>query len=316
MNRMCRYCLILGFMMTIIVAVSFLPSCRRIDEAHGFIKSGKYVVGNGILVGLIENGSPRIAFLTCRHVLTAKMRKTGKSFIDESSEDNRLFLRRRNRQFVYHDMGSIEPSRWLTVSDFEYDFAWIVLSDDELHTMTGTSMPEFVDVSEDENVVDRDCKIILEGVFPAYGIDVGTRVDILTLCSPVTRPTEKTEKYWSPWLDFPWLFLGLTYQSSSRIVNAHIARCIYDDLGRGTKRPQTEILSSWHVNNSGSPLFYSYDQHGGRHSALIGLLVSTSDAGSGFQTLDRVLPALRKSLKEKRGLRLIDQFRSIRQDRP
>jgi hypothetical protein len=47
-----------------------VPSFDRMEETHGFLYADGILRGNGILVGTKVDGVDRVAFLTCKHVVT------------------------------------------------------------------------------------------------------------------------------------------------------------------------------------------------------------------------------------------------------
>ena len=116
----------------------FAPSLDRQEEMHGYLRSGKYVIGNGIMVGIATN---RIAFLTCRHVIMEKMLETGLSFVDKATEGNAICINREGKGFVYETISNIDPARWHFASDSDQDFAWIVLTDSELRKIAPDGCP-------------------------------------------------------------------------------------------------------------------------------------------------------------------------------
>lgn len=274
----------------------FAPSCDRVEEAQGFLKSSQYIIGNGILLGLEVDGKPRVAFLTCRHVIEDKMLATGRAFADRAAEENELFFNNSGWGFWYKGFGRIDAGRWQKAPDSDQDFAWIVLTDDELNSFAGAS-PSFIRIPKDS--FDTTSDVLRACDFLAKGFHMGSSVKLSHMFAPVTGSGGAAEKiYWPTYLKIPFSssMVAIVYGESGHLIGDRATINVSCEDARGIRHGQLDVLTidvPAHVNISGSPVFASID---GRNY-LVGIFVAFSEDGtSSFQSLDRVLPYIRESL--------------------
>lgn len=286
-----------------VVFALFAPSFDRQEEMHGYLRSGKYVIGNGIMVGIDTN---RIAFLTCRHVVTEKMLETGLSFIDKATADNAICINRKGRGFVYATIANIDPARWHFAPDADHDFAWIVLTDDELRKIAPDGCPPFIMLPADSH--SQTPELITEWYFPDMNIDVGSRVSVLRLFSPVLgQGSAENLSYLNLFLQIPFRgeSIALTTRCDATLRSRRINQRVVsnDPINRFDQvMPLFVTDMPGHVNVSGSPVFA--EQKDGKRP-LIGLINSSTGNASGFQSLDCIIAPIRRSL----SVRVIDGAR-------
>lgn len=279
----------------------FGPSFDRIEETHGVLKSDRFLIGNGVLVGMEHEGRQHIMFLTCRHVLEEKMVETQRAFIDGPTSGNQMCIRCRGKGFRYVTYSNIDPARWLTVEEADRDFAWIELSKEELEQISGQGqLPSYLDLTDGST--QSVGRVVCESDYPTVDVEEGSEVSIYSLVAPVTGRGGPSDKlYWPTFLKLPFLnrFLGWCWKSSVPIVQ--IGAEIPID---GQLRRENLIAASIHVNNSGSPVFA---QSKSGEEILVGLVTTENNrCGGGFQSLTSVIYAIRHSIEEGKGLRLID----------
>lgn len=307
-------------MVTVLATVFFLifaPSCDRIEEAHGFVRSDGYTIGNGVLVGCEVDGKPRLAFLTCRHVVTSRMATSNRAFGEIASKDNFIFLNKSGKGFQYVGLNEIDPRRWCTVSDLWCDIAWIALNDDEVRLFSGSKkMPAFVNISESWQNKDG-------GFVRVHAL--GNEVDMMkcslsvySLFSPVFGPSDDPHKQMYLKTVFPLPFSTLSfglamYQKPSATSSSYILLSNGPELdfyGKKMRVPMRiyDIQWSAHVNKSGSPVFATVENDADKGRALIGLVALTNDekGEAGFISLDTAIPSIRSSLAGESAMRLSD----------
>ena len=271
------------------------PSMDRQEEMHGFICSGKYVVGNGFLVGTSSN---RIAFVTCDHVITEKMMTTGLAFNDVASKDNAICINIKGKGFVYTKIAEIDPKRWCFPKDKSLDIAWIVLKDEEIQKIASDSLPLYLQLPT--NFYANSVDIIREANFPIDGIEINSEVSSLQLFSPVTGTGDATKlKYFNLYYNVPFfdLSLGVTTRRKTRLYSQRstIRSRSNDPINSFDRFLSGYVLNlSGHVNCSGSPVF-SKSKDG--KSKLIGIITASNGSHTFFQTLDRVIPQIRETLQ-------------------
>lgn len=266
------------------------------EEAHGILKSDRFVVGNGVLVGLEVGGKPRVAFVTCRHVITDRMIATGRSFLDRAADENYLYFNKRGWGFWYKGFNNIDSKRWNLSPYADQDFAWIVLTEDELSSFANGS-PSYCRMPRD--LFDEDSDILKASDFRTRGFSIGSPVELMHMFSPVTGEGEPCEKfYWQTYIKVPssaYMLANVYSESGSLIKGQSPIRVDNVDAG-GHSSNVLDVMTMdirAHVNISGSPVFTNL---GGKRY-LIGLQVAYSaDGSSAFQSLDRILPHIRDSL--------------------
>ena len=294
-SKLLEYAAWITVFAAILAFALFAPSLDRQEEMHGYLRSGKYVIGNGIMVGIATN---RIAFLTCRHVVTEKMLETGLSFVDKATEGNAICINRKGKGFVYETISNIDPARWHFASGSDQDFAWIVLTDSELRKIAPDGCPPFIQLPRDSH--SEAPELVTEWNFVLKGIDIGSRVSVLRFFSPVLgEGSAEKLKYLNLFLRVPFLgeSIGVTTRREATLQSRRTQlRVMSNDPINNLDQvmPSFIIDMSGHVNISGSPVFA--DQKDGVPS-LIGMVNSSTGDTTGFQTLDRVVESIRKSLE-------------------
>ena len=279
---------------TVAAFTLFAPSLDRQEEMHGYLRSGNYVIGNGIMVGIDTN---RIAFLTCRHVVTEKMLETGLSFVDKASDGNAICINRKGKGFVYATIANIDPARWHFAPDADLDFAWIVLTDEELRQIASDGCPPFIQLPADSH--SQAPELVTEWDFSDMGIDAGSSVSVLRLFSPVLG-SGSAEKlfYLNLFLRIPFRgeSIGLTTRRNATLISRRInMRVVSNDPINQFDQVMPVFITDLpgHVNVSGSPVFAR--QKNGKRS-LIGIMNSSTGDATGFQSLDRVIAPIRQTL--------------------
>lgn len=317
MSRNKLECALMGVLLFLLLA----PGCDRLEEAHGFVRSGGYTIGNGVLVGCRVEGKPRVALLTCRHVVTARMLETGKAFAEVSQEDNYIYLNKRGWGFGYAALNNIDPTRWLTVKDLKYDFAWIILNESEISRVAGSADAlSFVNIAEDGQ--DRSGGFVCERRFGEIVNDENTGPFVYSLFSQVLGPAnEPTKQFYFPCiLRLPWVKMAWGIVTRQRAKMTSSDRIIpwpkipTDLCGRKyeTSIPAYGMKWSSHVNKSGSPVFVQVGENGEKGLALSGIVtISDNKEFTGFQSLDAVLPDIRESLAGGKSVRVIDLIQTI-----
>lgn len=309
----CRTLLRYGVLIVFAGAIGFLwlaPSCDRFEEAHGFLKSGKWIVGNGVTVGVEYNGVNRFFFVTCRHVLVCKMLSTGSSFVDAPAEDNRIFFNKPGCGFRYSSINNIDPARWMTCKNRGADFAWIELTRDELDMIVGQSHePACVWLSLDTLVPKDD--FMRKWAYAVNGFDCGSEVSVMSLFSPVTGSGDPRKMhYWPTWIHFTPLkdMLAVVYEKSAN-VNSISARYELplepNSLGWNSVGVNGLIIDGVsHVNKSGSPVFASTENDS--RGKLLGVIAGTADGNTIVQPIDPFVIALRDLIVNGKSIRLLD----------
>lgn len=290
-----------GVLIVFVGALGFLwlaPSHDRVEEAHGFVVSGKYLVGNGVLVGMRVDGKDRVAFLTSRSVVTCKMLETGRSFKDTPAEENRLCLNMVGSGFRYVEFDNIDPRRWQLSPIADQDFAWIVLNDEEIAALGG--VPNYLRLPT--NPLDRTHDVAHERDSLALKVELGSDLTVTRLVAPVFGKGRAASMwYYDSMFRIPVPFASsvcaVAMQDSGRLVARKQRVPLSKDDACGLEKYEavvSQMAISSHANNSGSPVFV---KDAGGHFRIFGLLVGMGDECAFFQTLDRILPFVCESLQ-------------------
>lgn len=305
-------------LVVVLVAAAFLvlaPSCDRLEEAHGFLKSDKWIVGNGVIVGVEHEGVNRFFFVTCRHVVVCKMLATGRSFVDAPAEENRIFFNKPGWGFWCSSINNIDPSRWMTCKNRDADFAWIELTRDELDMIVGKSRePVCVWLSLD--ALDPKDDLMRKWAYAVNGFDCGSEVSVMSLFSPVTGSGDPRKMlYWPTWVHFPVLndMLAIVYEKSVN-VNSMSVRCEFplepNSLGWDSAWVNGLMIDGdSHVNKSGSPIFASAKNDS--HKKLLGVIAGTWDGNTIVQPIDPLVIALRDSIVNGVSTRISDWIKPV-----
>lgn len=292
-----------GVLTVFVSALGFMwlaPSCDRLEEAHGFVLSGKYLVGNGVLVGMQVDGKDRVAFLTSRNAVTCKMLETGRSFADAPADENRLCINKVGSGFRYVEFDNINPRRWQISPIADQDFAWIVLNEEELAALGG--VPSYLHLPN--GPLDSSPDVAREHDCLAMKIDVGSDLAVTRLVGPVFGKGRAASMWYFDSVfrisvPFASSVCAVAVQDLGKLA-AHSQRItMLNDDARGVKESELTVLQmalSTHANNSGSPVFVK-DLEG--HPRFFGILVGLGEECAFFQTLDRILPFVCKSLQNK-----------------
>ncbi len=293
-----KYAIYLTFAV-VALFLSFAPSCDSLEEAHGIIKSGRYIIGNGILVGAKVHGKPRIAFVTCRHVIDASMLATRRSFLDSPSSENIIYLNKRPWGFWYKGISNIDPKRWHTIADSGQDVAWLILSDEEVSRFAGGN-PSYVTLPEDP--LDAASGVLRPIEFCAKNVGVGTTVSLMHIMAPVTGHGGPACKiYWHTFFNMPFTSAmnAIVYSERGKILDQRSDVTMFGEDAHGihssTLQRAMIVDISAHDNMSGAPLFAAVD--GSRK--LIGILNAAGHEGTSIcQPLDSAVFAIRESLSK------------------
>lgn len=272
----------------------FSPSFDIQEEMHGYVRSGKYVIGNGIMVGIATN---KVAFLTCRHVVTEKMLETYLSFIDKAMDDNAICINTKGRGFVYSTISNIDPSRWHFPKEPDLDFAWLILTDKERKLIAADGILPFIQLPKDS--LSSSMNLITESNFPIEDIDINASLTVLQFFSPVLGEGDASQlRYYNVFYQLPFLekSIGITTRRNAILLSRRTSIPVRsnDQINNFDQNQFGYVINiPSHVNASGSPVF-------GRRkdgiSALLGIITASNGAQSFFQTLDRVIPQIRETL--------------------
>ncbi len=294
-NKKLKHAILIAGTLATMLFTLFAPSLDRQEEMHGYLRSGRFVIGNGIMVGIATN---RIAFLTCRHVVTEKMLETRRSFIDKATDDNAICINRKGYGFVYETISNIDPARWHFADDNGQDFAWIVLTDDELHKIAPDGCPPFIQLPQD--LYSEAPELITEWHFENNGIGIGTPVSAIRFFSPVLgEGSAEKLHYYNVFLKIPFFekSIGIATRKETTLQSRRMQlRVTSNDPINHLDQimPSFIIDLPSHVNNSGSPVFAISDDGS---KSLIGIINASKGNASAFQTLDRVIKPIRQSLE-------------------
>lgn len=274
----------------------FSPSFDIQEEMHGYVRSGKYVIGNGIMVGIATN---KVAFLTCRHVVTEKMLETYLSFIDKAMDDNAICINTKGRGFVYSTISNIDPSRWHFPKEQDLDFAWLILTDKEREHIAADGILPFIQMPKDSLFSSID--LINESNFPSEDIDINAELTTLQFFSPVLGEGDASQlRYYNVFYKIPFLnkSIGITTRRSAKLLSRRTSIRVRsnDPINNFDQNQFGYVINiPSHANASGSPVF---GRRKDGSSALIGAITASNAKQSFFQTLDRVIPQIRETLEQ------------------
>ena len=274
----------------------FSPSFDRQEEMHGYIRSGNYVIGNGIMVGI---ATYKVAFLTCRHVITENMLETNLSFVDKAMDDNAICINTKGRGFVYSTISNIDPSRWHFPIEKDLDFAWIILTDKERKLIAADGILPLIQLPKDSLSSSMD--LITERNFPSEDIDINAELTALQFFSPVLGEGDASQlRYYNVFCKIPFFdkSIGITTRRSAKLLSRRTAiRARSNDQINNFDQNQFGYVINIpsHANASGSPVF---GRRKDGSSALIGTITASNGAQSFFQTLDRVIPQIKETLEQ------------------
>ena len=315
MKRFLKKYWLTGVLLAVLAFLMLAPSCDRIEEAHGFVKSGKWIVGNGVIVGVEHDGANRFYFVTCRHVVICKMLATGRSFVDAPAEENRIFFNKPGWGFWYSSINNIDPSRWMTCKDRDADLAWIELTRDELDMIAGKGHePVCVCLSLDA-LTSKD-GIMRKWDYAVNGFDCGSVVSVMSLFSPVTGSGDPRKMfYWPTWIHFPVLndMLAVVYEESVKVNSLSVRRELPlepNSLGWNSAGVNGLMIDGVsHVNKSGSPIFASVKNDSSER--LLGVIAGTGGGNTIVQPIDPFVIALRGSNAKSMSIRILDWNKHI-----
>ena len=234
----------------------FSPSFDRQEEMHGYIRSGKYVIGNGIMVGMATN---KVAFLTCRHVIIEKMLETNLSFLDKAMDDNDICINTKGRGFVYSTISNIDPSRWHFPIEKDLDFAWIILTDKERKLIAADGILPFIQLPKDSLSSSMD--LITERNFPFEDIDINAELTALQFFSPVLGEGDASQlRYYNVFCKIPFFdkSIGITTRRSTKLLSRRTAIRVRsnDQINNFDQNQFGYVINiPSHANASGSPVF-------------------------------------------------------------
>lgn len=291
---------LLGLGVAALLIAPFLPSLDRQEEAHAFFVSDGYVKGNGVLVGAEVDGELKLALLTCKHIVTEKMLSHGHSYVSCPDVREKIFLNVPHRGFCYWELAAIPSARWHLASDSRQDFAWLILSREEVRRIAPNGEISCFRLPKDGCDLDSD-------ICPGYALfanDMGdaSALSCYSVYSPVLGdPRDPREQWFSNlYISLPGLGSCLAVTTRRRL---HGPLCIVgedvetlDAGGRQVRRFQmVAAKGDGGPNSSGSPVLVSME--GKDKSLLAGVVVACNGTGIAFQTLDKILPELRESLR-------------------
>ena len=274
----------------------FSPSFDIQEEMHGYVRSGKYVIGNGIMVGIATN---KVAFLTCRHVVTEKMLETYLSFIDKAMDDNAICINTKGRGFVYSTISNIDPSRWHFPKEQDLDFAWLILTDKERKLIAADGILPFIQLPKDS--LSSSMNLITESNFPIEDIDINASLTVLQFFSPVLGEGDASQlRYYNVFYQLPFLekSIGITTRRNAILLSRRTSIPVRsnDQINNFDQNQFGYVINiPSHANASGSPVF---GRRKDGSSALIGIITASNGAQSFFQTFDRVIPQISETLEQ------------------
>ena len=161
-----------------------VPSFDRMEETHGFLYADGILRGNGILVGTKVDGVDRVAFLTCKHVVTTPYLPANVAYINGARDSYGLYLNSPGKAFQYICLSNINPRRWHLAKDDDADFAWIVLSDDEIQKISGPKGPAYVQLQK--SIMSKNEGMLCLRDFLLAGVQEGSEVENTRLFSRVS----------------------------------------------------------------------------------------------------------------------------------
>lgn len=296
----------------LLIIAAFTPSIDKCGEVHGNIKAGRFLIGNGVLVGCSQDGEDKVAFLTCRHVLTERMLQTGRAFIEDVSPDNAINIREKGKAFRYVSLSNIDPKRWLTVPDVKYDFAWMILTTEECARIFGSNGSAiYVDLVKNDS--DLGFESIADILNACRTKDA--EVEMCTTLAPVIGRNPATAFYLPSLILIPGFgrYLALSTMDDRQIVKPSVVQVpIITTSLEGmyrVARPCIQFTFGGHVNNSGSPVFAEMKDSDKTRCVLLGLVIAgfgeTMEIGA-FQPIDFVCSPILDTLRGGVGTRLID----------
>ena len=290
-----KHKLCLAIILAVPLFVWYAPSFDHIEETHGFLFADGILRGNGVLVGAKIDGIDRVAFLTCKHVVTTSYLPANVAYIGEARDGYGLYLNTPGKGFRYVRLSNIDPQRWHLAEDAGADFAWIVLSDDEVRMISGRNGPAYIQLQK-EFMSRSEGMLCLRDFMPA-GVTEGTAVETTRVVSHVfgNQLDPIHCQYRSAILDiqFAKSALALAHQKRGTLLRIGYDVDIHDYCAGNVRRRVSTFTAGSSIGCSGSPVFARTED--GRKK-LLGLVIGGNNDISHFQSLDFILMELHDSL--------------------
>ena len=290
------------FFFVLPMIIWLVPSFDRMEETHGFLYADGILRGNGILVGTKVDGVDRVAFLTCKHVVTTPYLPANVAYINGARDSYGLYLNSPGKAFQYICLSNINPRRWHLAKDDDADFAWIVLSDDEIQKISGPKGPAYVQLQK--SIMSKNEGMLCLRDFLLAGVQEGSEVENTRLFSRVSgnQFDPISCRYFSLVAKIPFAekILALVIQKRGTLLRMGHDITLHDYCAGEVCRRVSTFDIGCSIGCSGSPVF-ARDKNGSRK--LLGLIVGGNRNFSHFQSLDFALTELRESLEKGRRLR-------------
>lgn len=293
-----KHKLCLGILAMLLIAWH-APSLDRLEEAHGFLFADGILRGNGVLVGTKIDGVDRVAFLTCKHVVTTPYLPANIAYAGEARDGYGLYLNRPGKGFRYVRLSNINPKRWHLAKDADIDFAWIVLSDEEVRMISGRNGPTYIQLQKGFMSKSEDMLCLHD--FMYEGVTDGTEVETTRVLALVVgnQLDPVSCRYYSAIRTIPFTnnALALACQSRGTLLRIGHDVNIHDYCDGNVRRRVSTFDTGSSIGCSGSPVFA---QDGDGHKKLVGLVIGGNNDISHFQSLDFALTELHESLSQSR----------------